>query len=97
MGQGKPCYQYRLEDEHIESSPDEKDLGVLVDERLDMNWQCALVAQKAKHILDCIERNLANNLREVILPLYSALVRPNMEYCIQLWGPQHRNNISLLE
>ncbi|KFM09505.1 hypothetical protein AS27_09036, partial [Aptenodytes forsteri] len=97
LGRGNPQYQYRLGDEGIESSPAEKDLGVLVDEKLDVSRQCALAAQKANSILGCIQSSVASRAREGILPLYSALVRPPLEHCLQLWSPQHRKDTDLLE
>ena len=62
----------------------------MVDENLNMVQQCVLAAQKSKHILGCIKRSVANRSREVILPLYSALMRPHPELCVQFWGAQHK-------
>ena len=63
---------------------------------MDMSQQCALTAQKASCILGSIKTSVASRAREVILPLYSALVRPHLEYCIQKWSPQYRRGMDLL-
>ncbi|CAM4567081.1 unnamed protein product [Caretta caretta] len=97
LGQKNPMHRYRLGTEWLSSSSAEKDLGVTVDEKLDMSQHCALVAKKANGILGCISRGIDSRLRDVIVPLYLTLVRPHLEYCVQFWAPHYKKNVEKLE
>jgi len=77
----------------MESGPAEKDLGVLGDEKLDMSHQCALTAQKASRVLGCIPSSVGTGQGGGFCPS----AETPRESCVQLWSPQHRTELELLE
>ena len=63
MGMNNRKYQYRVGQDLLEMSSAERNLGVLVDNRLAMSQQRALMAKAASGILGCIKRNMARRVR----------------------------------
>jgi len=71
----------------VESSFAEKDL---VDTKLNVSQQCALATKNVKNILSSIRQSITIRLRDVILPLYSSLVWPHLDHCVQFWASWYK-------
>ena len=59
--------------------------------------QSGIAASKGNNIIGLIRRNITYKLKELIIPLYKAIVRPHLEYCIQAWRPYRKKVIYTLE
>ncbi|CAM4513742.1 unnamed protein product [Caretta caretta] len=97
LGINNKNFSYKLGTHQLEVTEEEKDLGVLVDHRMTMSCQCDIAVKKANVILGCIRRGISSRDKEVLVPLYKALVRPHLEYCVQFWSPMFKKDEFKLE
>ena len=64
---------------------------------MNVSEQCRIEASQGNHILGMIRINIAYKEKGLIVPLYKAVVKPYLEYCIQAWRPYLRKDIHMLE
>ena len=75
----------------------EKDLGVTMNANMKVSEQCRIAAFKGNQVLGMIRRNITYKEKKIIIPLYKAIVRRHLEYCIQAWNPYLRKDVDMLE
>lgn len=97
LGTHNPQTQLRLWATWLDSSIMKRDLGVLVEKRLNMSEQSSVVAKQANRMLSCINKGIVSRGKDVIHPLYSVLVRSHLEYCVHFGSPLYRKDAGRLE
>ena len=89
-------YTYRG-DAVLGRTTQEKDLGVTFSADMKVSEKCGIAASKGNQILRLIRRTITYKEKQLIVPLYKAIVRPHLEYCIQAWRPYRKKDIDKLE
>ena len=86
-GHGNTGMNYEMGGTILSKTVEEKDLGVTMNANMKVSEQCRIVASKGNQILGMIRRNITHQEKSLIVPLYKAILRPHLEYCIQAWSP----------
>ena len=74
-----------------------KDLGVHVDNQVSFDYHCNEIVKKANRMLATIRRTFVHIDACNMVPLFKSLVRPYLEYGVEVWSPRTKKNIRLLE
>ena len=96
-GHGNLDVNYKMGDTVLGTTVKEKDLGVTISADMKVSEQCGIAASKGNQILGLITRNITYKGKKLIIPLYKAIVRHHLEYCIQAWRPYRKKDIDTLE
>ena len=95
-GSGNTVVIYEMGGTILSKTVKEKDLGVTMNANMNVSAQCRIAASKGNQVLGMIRRNKTNE-KSLIIPLYKAIVRPHLEYCIHAWNPHLRKDVDMLE
>ena len=96
-GPGNTSMNYEMGGTILSKTVKEKYLGVTMNANVKVSEQCRIAAYKGNQVLGMIRRNITYKDKSLIVPLYKAIVRPHLEYCIQAWSPYLRKYIYMLE
>ena len=96
-GPGNTGMNYAMGGTILSKTVKKKYLGVTMNANLKVSGQCRIAASKGNQVLGLIRRSITYKEKSLIVPLYKAMVRPHLEYCIQAWSPYLRKDIDMLE
>ena len=94
IGHGNMDEEYKMGDTVLGRTTQEKDLGVTFSADMKVSEQFRIAASKGNQILWLIRRTIMYKEKQLIVPLYKAIVRP---HCIQAWRPYRKKDIDKLE
>ena len=96
FGFNNPRHKYHINNEEIQSSEEVKDLGVYFTTSMKAARQCSEAVKKTNRIIGLIKINFTNLNAGIVVSLYKTLIRPQLEYCIQVCRPYLQKDINLL-
>ena len=91
IGKNNPNNTYHLNGQQLPSTTEEKDLGIWTTKNYSWQLNIDKCVNKARSTMAWIMRVIINKEKGVMLQLYKSLVRPLLEYCVQLWSPTPRH------
>ena len=84
-----PAHQYSLNNLALPTVDNEKDLGVYTTSCLSWAHHVEKITNKARSVCGWISRNVISREASGMLAIYKSLVRPHLEYAVQVWNPMH--------
>ena len=97
LGSTNPKHTYTMGGTNLSVTSEEKDLGVLIDDKLNFRSHIKGIVGKANRVLGLIKIGFECLDKDMFLNLYPVLVRPHLEYCVQVWSPHFQRDIKLVE
>ena len=97
IGSSNPCHHYTMNGKKLGKVVEEKDLGVIIDSELKFHKHTAAAVKKANMKLGMIKKSFACLDENVMLPLYTSLVRSHLEYGNLIWGPHYKGDSIAVE
>ena len=97
LGLTNPKHTYTMGGTNLAVTSEEKDLGVLIDDKLNFRSHIKGIVGKANRVLGLIRIGFECLDKDIFMNLYPVLVRPHLEYCVQVWSPHFQRDIKLVE
>ena len=97
LGKWNPKHTYTMGGENLTVTTEEKDLGVIFDEELEFGKHIRVMVNRANRMLGMIRSGFACMSQDIFKLVYPVMVRPLLEYCVQVWSPYKQKHIDLIE